>query len=120
MVNGWLLLFVSLGLVGLLACDRFGQDAPASTPVEEEATSQPSPTRSPEPSSSPSVDRIVYVGSDLHIYTVNPDGTDRRLISGGVQFPALTPRTGKTNSCSGGQAGHLMAPDSCSLAIAQI
>ena len=89
MLNGRLLLFVSLALLGLLACDRFGQDTPASTPVEEEATSQPSPTRSPEPPSSPSIDRIVYVGSDLHIYTVNPDGTDRRLISGGVQFPGM-------------------------------
>ncbi|MCZ6789609.1 MAG: hypothetical protein O7D33_06710 [Chloroflexi bacterium] len=93
--NGWLLLLGSLALLGLLGCDRFGQDTPASTPVEEEATPQPSPTRSPEPPSSPSVDRIVYVGSDLQIYTVNPDGTDRRFISGGIQSPGADATDGQ-------------------------
>ena len=85
--NGWLLLLGSVALLALLGCDRFGRDTPVSTPVQEAATPQSSPTRSPEPPSSPSIDRIVYVGSDLQIYTVNPDGTDRRLISGGIQFP---------------------------------
>ena len=32
--NGWLLLLGSVALLGLLGCDRFGQDTPVSTPVQ--------------------------------------------------------------------------------------
>ena len=101
--NGWLLLSVSLALLGLLGCDRFGQDTPASTPVEEEATPQPSPTRSPEPPSSPSVDRIVYVNvlkydywsltaqlelQGRQIFAGQPGHCPARLrATGEVQFP---------------------------------
>ena len=93
--NGWLLLLGSVALLGLLGCDRFGQDTPASTPVQEAATPQPSPTQPPSPPSAPSIDRIAYVGSDLQIYTVNPDGTDRRLISGDIQSPGADATDGQ-------------------------
>ena len=89
-LNGWLLLLGSFALLGLLACDRFGRDTPVSTPTQEAAAptrSTPRPTQPLDSPSSPSIDRIAYVGTDFQIYTVNPDGTDRRLITGGIQFP---------------------------------
>ena len=87
-VPNYLLLCVALLSLGLVGCQRFAQDTPAPTPAEE----TPPAVESPQ-ASAPSVDRIVYAGSDFQIYTVNSDGTDRQLITGSVQFSGLEPET---------------------------
>ena len=67
--------------LGLLGCQRFEADTPVPAPAQVTPTAIPSPQASTK-----FIDRIVYVGSDFHIYTINPDGTDRQLISGDTQF----------------------------------
>lgn len=63
----WLLLL----LVGLLAVGCQGQDAPDDAAVD--------PTAGPE---EVRVDRITYVDSVGGVFTIGPDGTDRRRLTG--------------------------------------
>ena len=67
--------------LGLLGCERFEAPTPVPAPTQEASTAIPSPQ-----ASTTFIDRIVYVGGGFQIYTINPDGTDRQLISGDTQF----------------------------------
>ena len=90
-LHRWLLLGSLLAILGPLGCQRFAQETPTPIPSEEafspESAPQTPPAGSASQASPLSVDRIAYVGSDFQIYTVNPDGTDRQVVSATVHFP---------------------------------
>ena len=85
-VYRYLLLCSALVSLGLVGCQRFAQETPPPNSTEESAPAEASPQ-----ASAASVDRIVYVGNDFQIYTVNSDGTDRQLVTGNIRFSGLDP-----------------------------
>ena len=80
------------------ACARFAREVPSTprdNPVQE---SLPGQAATPTPVDVVISNRIVYVGTDLEIYTVNPDGSDPRQLTqqeGLYTWPTWSPGGGK-------------------------
>ena len=84
--KGWTVLLLLLLGLGVGACQRFSQETPASptatsTEAAPTATAAAMATATSEPLAVSN--RIFYVGNDFAIYTVNPDGTDRQMLTEG-------------------------------------
>ena len=70
----------SMVFVGLVACQTNGG---AQAPQERDSPVLSTPA--PSPRSEVTVDRIAYVNATGELFTINPDGSDPRPLTGGVQ-----------------------------------
>ena len=97
-------LLVALAVSLSAACGGPAEEAPDATPA-------PSAT----------VDRIVYVGDDGNVYTVNPDGTVRRqhTFIGGRPVASLV-ATGLAQAPASYYAWPAWSPDGSSLAVSRV
>ena len=78
--KGLMALLVLLVALGVGACQRFAQETPVS-PTDTPTQAAPSATATLTPGPLAAIgSRILYVGNDFTVHTINPDGTGRRRL----------------------------------------
>ena len=107
----------SMVFVGLVACQtNGGAEAP------QERDSPVLSTSAPSPRSEVTVDRIAYVNATGELFTINPDGSDPRPLTGGVQVTSAPQGliAASPLNCTASYAWPAWSPDGTKIAISRV